>query len=651
MPGIDLTSIDASVAPCEDFYRYANGKWLERTEIPPEEAGWGAFNEVHERNREILHRIAEEAAAAGAPKGSVRQKVGDYWATGMDEAAIEAAGATPIGPELALVEGLADRARIAEVVARLHRERIWGPFLLTVRQDPGDSTRYVLWLQQGGLGLPDRDYYLKDDDRSRDIRQRYVAHVSRMLELLGDDPDRARYGAATVLALETRLAHASMTRVDQRDPYKTYNKMTVAELAERAPGWEWDAYLDALGTASLDDLNVRQPGFFTELARAAQDTPLEQWRTYLRWHLVRGMASSLSSAFEGESFDFNSKTLQGVQEQRPRWKRILESMDQHIGEELGQLYVERAFSPEAKRRVLELVEDLRAALRERIHGLEWMGQATKGQALRKLEAFAVKMAYPDRWRDHSSLEIDRGSVARNVLRANEFLLRRDLDKLGKPVDRGEWFMSPQTVNAYYDPNMNEIVFPAGILQPPFFDPDADDAVNYGAIGMVIGHEMSHGFDDAGSRYDADGNLKEWWTTDDRAAYESRTDLIVKQFDAYEPLPGQRINGRLTLGENIGDLGGLKIAFAAFRRAMDRRGRPEPIDGFEPEQRFFLGHAQSWHGRLRDEALRVRLTIDPHSPATYRVLGPLSNLPEFHEAFGCTDGVPMRRPHAERPTIW
>ncbi len=649
MRAIDPGNIDTSVAPSEDFFRYANGKWLERTEIPASEPTWGAFHEVHERNREILRALADEASKAGAPKGSVVQKVGDYWAAGMDEAAVEAAGTEPIAPVLASIDALAERRELPRLLASLHLRRLYAGHVTLVNQDPGDSTRYLVWLQQGGLGMPDRDHYLKDDDRSRQIRQEYVGHVARMLELLGDDADRARYGAATVLTLETRLARASMTRVDQRDPHRVYNRMTVARLEERA-GWDWSGYLAALG-ATAGEVNVRQPEFFAELASALGDVPLEQLRTYLRWHVVRATASSLPAAFESESFRFTSGLLQGFLEQRPRWKRVLESMDAHIGEELGRLYVERAFPPEAKRRVLELVEDLRAALGERIRSLEWMGDATREQALRKLNAFAVKMGYPDTWRDHSPLEVDRGSYAGKVLRANEWQMRRDLDKLGRPVDRTEWRMSPQTVNAYYNPLMNEIVFPAGILQPPFFYQDADDAVNYGAIGMVIGHEMSHGFDDSGSKYDADGNLREWWQPADRQAYEARTDLIVKQFEAYEPLPGLRINGKLTLGENIGDLGGIKIAWAAFQRALERRGRPAAIDGFTPEQRFFLGLAQSWRGKLRDEALRLRLVIDPHSPGRYRVIGPLSNLPEFHEAFGCADGSPMRRADELRPAIW
>ncbi|MBU6423220.1 MAG: M13 family metallopeptidase [Chloroflexota bacterium] len=652
MAGIDVSQMDTAVSPCDDFFRYANGTWLDRTEIPPEEATWGGFIEVRERNLAILRVAADEAAAAAAPKGSVEQKVGDYWASGMDEAAIEAADIGPLDRELELIGALTERARLAGTLARLHREGAGqAGMVVSVRQDPGDSSRNVVWLQQGGLGLPDRDYYVKDDARSREIRVRYVAHVARMLELLGDDADDARYGAATVLGIETRLARASMTRVDQRDPYRTYNKLTLAELDARAVGFDWRAYFVALGAPEPGDLNVRQPAFASELAAALGDTPLEQLRTYLRWHLVLSAASALPKRFVDELFDFYQRELMGVREQRPRWKRILESMDAHIGQELGQLYVRRAFSPEAKRRVLELVDDLRSVLRDRIGTLEWMGEETKALARTKLDAFGVKMAYPDTWRDHSALEVVRGEHLRNVFRAREWHLARDLAKLGQPVDRTEWLMSPQTVNAYYSPLMNEIVFPAGILQPPFFDPEADDAVNYGAIGMVIGHEMSHGFDDQGSKYDARGDLKEWWTPEDRAAYASRQDLVVSQYEGYEPLPGQRINGRLTLGENIGDIGGIRVAWAAFQRMLSRKGPRQRIDGFTPEQRFFLGMAQSWRNKIRDEALRVRLSVDPHSPSVYRVLGPLSNMPEFHEAFGCTAGSRMWREEKLRPAIW
>ena len=655
MPGVDVSLIDRSVAPCDDFYRFANGAWLDKTEIPAEEAAYGGFTEVRDRNLEILRTVAEDAARSGAPQGSVEQKVGDYWASAMDVDAIEKAGTGPLRPELELIASLTDRAQLPSVLARLARGRGGAGLFLAVRQDPGDSTRNILWLQQGGLGLPDRDYYLRDDPRSREIRMRYVRHVARLLALLGDDEDEARYGAAAVMTLETRLALASMTRVDQRDPYKTYNKLTVAQLAERAPGFDWRAFLDAVG-ARVDEVNVRQPLFVTELARAYADAPLEQLRTYLRWHLALGAAHALPQRFVDEHFDFHRRELQGVESLQPRWKRILEHMngpygDGPVSHELGQLYVRAAFPPEAKRRMLELVEDLREALRERIAVLEWMGDATKAQARRKLDAFAVKIGYPDVWRDHSGLEVVRGEHLRNVFRARDWRLQRDLAKLERPVDRGEWLTSPPTVNAFYNPLFNEIVFPAGILQPPFFSMDADDATNYGAIGLVIGHEMSHGFDDSGSRYDAEGNLKEWWTPEDRKAYEARQDLVVTQYEGYEPLPGQHINGRLTLGENIGDIGGLRIAWAAFQRLLDRTGRPAPVDGFTPEQRFFLGYAQSWRSKIRDEALRVRLNTDPHSPSYHRVLGVLSNAPEFHAAFGCGAGSAWWRPEEVRPTIW
>ncbi|MDQ3097430.1 MAG: M13 family metallopeptidase, partial [Chloroflexota bacterium] len=455
--------------------------------------------------------------------------------------------------------------------------------------------------------------------------------------------------ADTVMRMETRLATASMTRVDQRDPDRVYNPRTRADLRAQAPGLDWDTYLDALGTRE-DGVNARQPEFLRECACMAADTPAEEWRTYLRWHLANARAEYLPKAFEDADFDFFHRYLQGVPEQQPRWKRVLDVVDQRIGEALGQLYVERAFPPEAKEKVLDLVEDLRAALGERIRGLEWMTGPTKEQALRKLAAFRVKMGYPDQWRDYSDLEIDRTyPYAANVAAADAFEMRRILSKLGNPVDRDEWRMSPPTVNAYYMSSYNEIVFPAGILQPPLFDPDADDAVNYGAIGMVIGHEMTHGFDDSGSKFDWDGNLTEWWTAEDRAEYTHRTDRVVRQFDAYEPIPGEAVNGRLTLGENIADLGGIKIAFAAFQRSA--RSRAHDIDGFTPEQRFFLGCAQGWRSVLRDEAMRVRLATDPHSPAEFRVNGPLSNLPEFFDAFGCESGSAMKRGEEVRPSIW
>lgn len=645
--GIELAHLDRSVRPCDDFYRFANGAWLATAVIPPEERGWGAFAELRDRNKAVLKELLEGAAGGGHRPGTPARKVGDLFAAGMDEEAIERAGMQPIAEDLGRIDALGDAAALPPLLAWLHRRRVFPAFLATVLPDAKDSHATLLQLQQGGLGLPDREYYLKDDDRSREIRERYVAHVALMLGLLGH-ADAAR-DADTVMRLETRLATASMTRVDQRDPDRVYNPRTRAELRAQAPGLEWDAYLDALG-AREDRLNARQPEFLRELAVMAADTPGGDWRTYLRWHLLNARAEYLPQAYEDADFDFFQRYLNGVPEQQPRWKRVLEVVDGRIGEALGQLYVERAFPPEAKRKVLDLVEDLRAALGERIRGLDWMTDATKEQALKKLAAFRVKMGYPDRWRDYTDLEVDRSvPYATNVAAADAFEMRRTLAKLGKPVDREEWGMSPPTVNAYYRSSANEIVFPAGILQPPLFDPDADDAVNYGAIGMVIGHEMTHGFDDSGSKFDWDGNLREWWTAEDRAEYAARADLVVRQFEAYEPLPGEHVNGRLTLGENIADLGGLKIAYAAFQRSA--RARARDIDGFTPEQRFFLGCAQGWRSLLRDEAMRVRLATDPHSPAQLRVNGPLSNLPEFFEAFGCEGGSAMRRSDEVRPAIW
>lgn len=645
--GIELAHLDRSVRPCDDFFRFANGTWLSTAVIPPEERGWGAFAEIRDRNRSVLKALLVEAAAGGHRRGTPAQKVGHLFAAGMDEDAIERAGLVPIADEISRIDALGDTASLPSLLAWLHQRRVFAAFSVTVLPDAKASHVTLLQLQQGGLGLPDREYYLKDDDRSKEIRERYVAHVALMLGLLGS-ADAGR-DAATVMRLETRLAGASMSRVDQRDPERVYNPLTRKELGGQAPGLDWDVYVAALDTRE-DRLNARQPEFFRELACMAADMPADEWRTYLRWHLVNARAEHLPKVFEDADFAFFHRYLQGVPKQQPRWKRILDVVDQRIGEALGQLYVERAFPPEAKEKVLDLVEDLRAALGERIRGLEWMTGPTKEQALKKLGAFRVKMGYPDQWRDYSDLEIDRTHpYATNVAAADAFEMRRILSKLGKPVDRDEWRMSPPTVNAYYMSSYNEIVFPAGILQPPLFDPDADDAVNYGAIGMVIGHEMTHGFDDSGSKFDWDGNLTEWWTAEDRSEYTARTDLVVRQFDPYAPLPGVPVNGRLTLGENIADLGGLKIAFAAFQRSA--RARAEDVDGFTPEQRFFLGCAQAWRSLLRDEAMRVRLATDPHSPAEFRVNGPLSNLPEFFDAFGCESGGAMKRGEEVRPAIW
>ena len=650
---IDPANQDASIAACQDFYGHAVGGWQKANPIPADRARYGAFEELAERNRATLKAILEESSARSDwPKGSIQQKVGDFYASGMDEAAIEKAGVKPIQPWLDRIAKLQAKDLPAYLAAS-HASGLHGGFRFAIDQDEKASTRYVVLVRQGGLGLPDRDYYLKDDARSKELREKYLAHVGRMLELSGEKPDQARADATAVLALETRLAQASRTRVEMRDPQSNYNKRTLAQLEAEAPGFGWGAYLGALGVPKDQDLDVGQPAFAKAFAALVASEPLPAWRTYLRWHALASVARFLPRAFEDERFAFYGGVLQGVEKQEDRWKRVLDVTDDELGEALGQLYVEKAFGPQQKERMKTLVENLRTVLRERIDGLQWMGPETKAAAQKKLAAFGVKIGYPDRWRDYSALTISRGaSYLENVLAAEAFDTRRNVAKLGKPIDRTEWGMSPPTVNAYYNSSMNEIVFPAGILQPPFFWPEGDDAVNYGAIGVVIGHEMTHGFDDRGSQYDAEGNLSNWWTEADRKAYEARTDLMVKQFDGYRPFADASINGKLTLGENIADLGGLKIAWAALAKALGQDpNRAPPVEGLTPGQRFFLSYANVWRNNVRDEALRVTLATNPHSPGKWRVLGPTSNLPEFHAAFSCGPGSAMNRPEAERPVIW
>ncbi len=650
---VDPAAFDPSVKPCEDFYQYAVGGWLKANPIPADKSRWGSFEELADRNRAVLRTILEETSAkTDWPKGSVKQKVGDFFASGMDEAAIEKAGTKPLEPWLARIDGVKSNTGLPKLVAELHGRRLMAGYGFFVAQDQKETTRYIPMLSQGGLGLPDRDYYLKDDAKSKEIREKYLSHVAKMLGLLGEPADAAKAKAAVVMDLETKLAKASRTRVELRDPEKNYNKQTVARLVESAPGYDWKAYLAAMGVPESQELNVRQPEFASAFAAMAGSEPLDSWKAYFRWHLVRASAAYLPKRFDEEAFAFYGRTLNGIPEQEERWKRVQAATDSALGEALGQIYVEKAFSPKSKERMKVLVENLRASLKDRIEAAPWMGAGTKKAAQKKLAAFGVKIGYPDKWRDYSNLEVSRGSWFDNVIAANAFEVKRNLGKLGKPIDRTEWGMTPPTVNAYYSPTMNEIVFPAGILQPPFFWADGDDAVNYGGIGVVIGHEMTHGFDDSGSRYDADGNLKNWWTDEDRKAYDARTALVVKQFDGYRPLADQSINGKLTVGENVSDLGGLKVSYEALGKALGKDPNTAgKIDGYTPAQRFFLNYAAVWRNNIRDEALRVRLNTDPHSPGRFRVLGPLSALPEFHAAFGCADTGPMVMPEADRPGIW
>ena len=650
-------NLDTSVKPGDDFYHYADGGWLKNNPIPSDHSRWGSFDILTEHNNDVLHVILDECAApaANAKGGSrIQHMVGDFYASGMDEAAIDAAGVKPLQPWFDKIAALKSSDQLPALLAELHGNGVPSLFTVFVQADEKNSETDIAQFYQGGLGLPDRDYYTKTDEASKKLLAEYEAHVAKIFTLLGDAPDVAATEAKSVLALETKLAEASKTRVQLRDPEGNYHKMTLDELVKAAPGFDWKAYFTAIGAPNPGGMDVKQPEFAKAAAELAKSTPLADLKTYLRWHLAHATAPLLSKPFVDENFAFFGTTLTGAKENLPRWKRVLHFVDEGIGEALGQLYVEKAFPPEAKARALTMINDLKAVLRERLTDLEWMGPETRTAALKKLDAFGVKVGYPDKWRDYSSLTISRQPFVLNVMAANLFETKRQIAKIGKPVDKDEWGMTPPTVNAYYNPSRNEIVFPAGILQPPFFSATADDAVNYGGMGAVIGHEMTHGFDDQGRQYDAQGNLKNWWTDDDLKRFKERSQRVVSQFSAYEGLPGAHVNGELTQGENIADLGGSKIAFFALEKALDRQGpdaRTKKIDGFTPEQRFFLSWAQVWRVNIRPEMARVRLNTDPHSPGQFRCNGPLSNLVEFQKAFGIPDGAPMVRPGTEKVLIW
>jgi len=639
--GFNTANFDKTCKPCDDFYQFAMGGWMKANPIPAEYSTWGTFTQLRDNNLTAMRTILEAAAKANAPAGSNEQKIGVFYASCMDTTAIEAAGLKPIATELAAIDAINDRKSLDASIAQLQREGASVLFRFGSGQDVKDSTRVIAVASQGGLGMPDRDYYFRDDDKSKQLRQDYEQHVAKMFELAGDAPDKAAAEAKSVISIETALAKASRTRVELRDPEKNYNLMPLSEMAALTPGWSWESYLHAVGAPSVQQVNMRQPEFFKVMNQELASVPLLDWRIYLRWHVIHASAPGLPERFVEENFDFYDRKLSGTKELLPRWKRCAQSTDRNLGEALGQVYVEKYFPPAARARAKEMVNNLISALRDDIPTLSWMGPDTKKQALAKLEAFTVKIGYTDKWRDYSNLTIDRGSYAANVRRSIEFEYARQLGKIGKPVDRTEWGMTPPTVNAYYNDSMNEIVFPAGILQPPFYDPNADDAVNYGGIGAVIGHEISHGFDDQGSKFDGRGNLREWWTPADRKNFTERSDCVVNQFNGYEVEPGLHQNGKLVLGESIGDLGGLAIAYAAYEKSIEGR-RPKDIDGLTPEQRFFLGWAQVWGTNQRAEAARLGANTDPHPLARFRGNGPLSNMAEFAKAFGCKKGDAMVR---------
>ncbi len=649
--GYDLASLDTNTPACTDFYQYANGGWLKANPIPAAYSSWGVANVLDEKNRDVLHDILEASAKnKNAPKGSSEQKVGDYYATCMDEAKIEAEGVKPLAPEFDRIAKIKDQASLQDVIGHFHSMGLHVLFNSDSTQDFKNSAEVTFEVYQGGLGLPDRDYYLKTDEKSKATRDEYVKHVAKMFELLGDDAAKSAAEAQTVLAIETKLAESSLTRVEMRDPEKLYHRMKSAEVISTYPNFDWNAYMKKLGVNTAGDINVATPEFFKTVNTQLTTVPITDWQTYLRWHLINNTAPALSSAFVNEDFNFKGKVLQGSKENLPRWKRCVAGTDRVMGEALGEVYVKKAFPPSAKARALEMVKNLELALRDDINQLPWMSEATRKQAITKLGAFLNKIGYPDKWRDYSSLEIDRGPYVLNRARAGAFEKRRDLSKIGKPVNKTEWLMSPPTVNAYYNPQINEIVFPAGILQPPFFDAEADDAYNYGGMGSVIGHEMTHGFDDQGSQFDATGNLSNWWTESDLKNFKERAECIVNQFNGFEVEKGLNMNGKLVVGESIADLGGLVIAYAAYQKSQE--GKPKKtIDGFTPEQRFFLGYARGWATNMRPEVMRLITNTDPHPLPKFRVNGPLSNMPQFAAAFQCKAGDAMVRPEKDRCEIW
>ena len=649
--GITIANIDPSIKPCEDFFHYASGNWLRNNPIPDAQSSWGAFNELIDRNQLTLRTILTNAAtnSAKAAKGTNAQKVGDFYGSAMDSVAIEAAGLKYLKPHLDRIMAINSLADEQKFLAdpKAHAGSVW--LSSGVGQDEKISTQYAVYLNQGGLGLPDRDYYLKDDARSKAIRAAYQAYQVNTFKLLGDDPATAEKNAAAVTRIETRLAKASKSRVDLRDPYANYNKMTLAEASAAFPNLALAQTLQGEGLGAAKEVIVGQPDFLKEVSAALQQEPIADQKQYLRWHLVSSLTAALPKAYGDEAFKY-SQALSGAKKQQPRWKRSLGATDRALGEAFGQLYVDKAFSPAAKARAKQMIENLRLAYAERIQATDWMSAATKKEALTKLNAFTVKIGYPDKWKDYSALNVSRESYLNNLLAAREWANKDEISHFGKPIDRGEWGMTPPTVNAYYNPPMNEIVFPAGILQPPFYDPKADDAVNYGGIGAVIGHEMTHGFDDQGRQYDAKGNLRDWWTKDDADKFNAKADVVGKQYDAFTPLDSVHVNGKLTMGENLADLGGLTIAYQAFEKTPQAKAKVK-IDGFTPEQRFFLGYAQIWRTNARPEAVRQQVQTDPHSPGQFRTNGPLMNMPEFYQAFGCQDGNKMMRPTADRSKIW
>ena len=653
-PGLDVSAMDRSADPCVDFYQYACGGWMKNNPIPADQARWSVYGKLALENRRYLWGILEDLSRRQDGRNANQQKIGDYFGACMDERAIEERGAAPLKPWLDQVAALRSQRELPALLARLHLG-LADPglfFGFSSSQDFADSSRVIAFAFAGGLGLPDRESYFKTDAKSKEVRAKYVAHIASTFALLGDAPAQARRNASRVMAMETALAKASLSTVDKRDPYKLFHKVDAKGLQALTPGFDWQAYLDGIGQGGQQSFNVTEPAFFKALARLWKGSDIEATRTYLRWHVARTMSPVLAKRFDDEHFDFFSKTLRGVQQQQPRWKRCVALVDRQLGEALGQEFVGRAFSPELKAKALHMTHQIEEAMKKDIEELDWMSPETKAKAQEKLAAIVNKIGYPDKWRDYAGYEVKAGDFAGNVERGNQFETRRQLAKIGKPLDRSEWGMTPPTVNAYFDPQMNDINFPAGVLQPPLFDPKMDDAPNYGNTGGTIGHELTHAFDDEGRQFDANGNLKDWWTKKDAKAFEERAQCIVDQYAQYTVVDDIKINSRLTLGEDVADLGGLILGWMAWQAemaAMPQKARPELRDGLTPEQRFFIGNAQWACENDRPENLRVSALTDPHSPGRYRVNGLVVNMPQFQQAFQCKPGQPMVK--EKRCRVW
>jgi putative endopeptidase len=650
-PSLNLTSIDKSIDPCVNLYQYSCGRWQQQNPIPPDQTSWSVYGKLYEDNLNFLRGILEQAAAAGGQRDAVTQKIGDFYAACIDQSAIETRGIAAIQPQLEAIAGLKSVRDLAPVIARLQlhfsRSIVFGG---GSDQDPDNSEQVIASLDQGGLGLPDRDYYTKEDAKSKETRERYVEHLQKIFELLGDNPATAKTNAQTLMRIETAFAKASLTQVERRDPYKLKNKMDLAALQKLAPNFDWQTYYAQLQYPKFALLNVSAPAFFKQVSAELAAEPLDNWKTYLRFHVADSSSPYLSANFVQENFDFYRKYLRGAKEMQPRWKRCVQYTDRNLGEALGQAYVRKVFSPELKQSTLEMVRQIEAAMETRIRNLDWMSPETKEQALVKLHGIRNKIGYPDKWRDYSSVAITPDDFIGDVRNALAFEKRREIAKIGKPVDHGEWDITPPTVDAYFNPQMNDINFPAGVLQPPLYDAKMDDAPNYGNTGGTIGHELTHGFDDEGSQFDATGNLKNWWTKSDREKFDERTKCVRDQYSGYVVVDDVHINGALTLGEDVADLGGEILAYMAWKTATKDKNL-QPIDGLTPEQRFFIGYAQWDCANERPEDLRLRAQVDPHSPAQYRINGVVVNMPEFARAFACKPGQPMVKPTEKVCRVW